>query len=690
MIIRREIVKKLFCMFSAIGAGAKGMAAARVELNGMHGRWQCLGGMDIDHQANRVFERQLGVRATTRDLRDREQYIAMEGHEPPPGWIEAMPADVRAAAQNERPDAVFLSAPCKGFSGLLSETKSKTAKYQALNRLTLRGVWLMLEAWPDDLPPIILFENVPRMATRGKVLLDQICAMLRAYGYVVTPSKHNCGEIGNLAQSRERFLLVARRLDVVPNFLYEPPRHALRAVGDVLRHLPLAGDARGGVMHRLPSLQWRTWVRLAFVEAGSDWRSLNRLAIEDGNLRDYLLVPAMNNGGYGVRRWDEPTGVVASESRPSNGAFSVADPRVEQSAAWNAGQHYGVHQWTEPTGTIGAQQYPNQGRFAVADPRVEANDFHGFRVVPWAGQAGTVTSGRCSPGSNAQAVADPRRPETKHNNCFRVVRFDQAAGTVTGGTGPSAGGQAVADPRHATTGRPFGKYHCADWNGSTKTVISSDDHGAYAVADPRPDWDRHGNNLVVGRWDEPSRTVIAGGKGVQGGYLSIADPRSGLAADRGAYLSGGHYGVVPWSESSGAVSSAACHDNGRWSVADPRIDALPAFDDRLIATIIAEDGTHHRPFTTLELAALQSLFDPEDPLEASAFTADFTADVSSDSMHREWIGNAVPKKAAMAIGTEILRTLMLADAGETFALSATPIWVRPVVAALTMAQGVVA
>ncbi len=572
-----DIVKNLFCMFSAVGAGAEGMAAAQVEVAGMHGRWQCLGGIDIDEKANRVFERRLGVRAMTRDLMDREQYLAFHDHEPPPGWVEATPADIRAAAQHQRPHAVFLSAPCKGFSGLLSETKSKTGKYQALNRLTLRGVWLMLEAWPDDPPDIILFENVPRLATRGRDLLDRITAMLRAYGYVVAETTHDCGELMGGAQHRRRFLLVARRLDKVPNFLYEPPKRPMRAVGDVLRHLPLAGDPSGGVMHRLPMLQWRTWVRLAFVEAGSDWRSLNRLAVEDGQLRDYLLVPDMHRGGYGVRRWDEATGVVASESRPSNGAFSVADVRLPP------------------------------------------NDFCGFRVVRWDRAAGTVTSGSCSPGSNTQSVADLRPP-----------------------------------------GELFGKYEVADWVGQVRTVISgsTSGNGAYAVA----------------------------------------DVRTGLDAGRGSYLTGGHYGVVPWNGRSGAVSASACHDNGRWSIADRRVcemeqsgkSTMPAMDEKLVAVILAEDGSHHRPFTTLELGALQSLYDPEDPAELAAFTGDYTGESSSDSMHREWIGNAVPRAAAMAIGTEILRTLMLADAGETFSLSATPIWVRPVVTALTLAQGGIA
>jgi hypothetical protein len=60
----------------------------------------------------------------------------------------------------------------------------------------------------------------------------------------------------------------------VPPFLYEPPKRPLRGVGEVLDRMPLPGDTpRGGPMHRVPALQWKTWVRLAFVEAGKDWRS---------------------------------------------------------------------------------------------------------------------------------------------------------------------------------------------------------------------------------------------------------------------------------------------------------------------------------------------------------------------------------------------------------------------------------
>lgn len=135
-------------------------------------------------------------------------------------------------------------------------------------------------------------------------------------------------------------------------------------------------------------------------------------------------------------------------------------------------------------------------------------------------------------------------------------------------------------------------------------------------------------------------------------------------------------GGETWGKPSGAVSAAAGHDNGRWNVADPRV-TLPAADEKLTARIIAEDGTWHRPFTTLELAALQSLFDPDDALEL---------DGQSDSAWRERIGNAVPSAAAQAIAGVMGHTLLLAWSGETFALGSTPIWVRPMVIALSTYQ----
>lgn len=580
-------------LFCGLAGGAKGFNQARPDIGAARARFVCVGGIDNDPAAIADFTRIAGVRGTVLDLFDRDQYRDFHGCEPPRDWREASTPDIHAAFHGQRPHVLFLSAPCKGFSGLMPESKSRTAKYQALNRLTLRGIMLTLEAYKDDPVEVILFENVPRIASRGRHLLDQITALLRAYGYVVAETTHDCGELGGLAQSRKRFLLVARHRDKVPPFLYEPTRRPLRSVGTVLDRMPLAGDVeRAGPMHRVPALQWKTWVRLAFVEAGSDWRSLNRLEVEDGYLRDYLVVPAHYSGWLGVRKWEESTGAVAGESLPSNGAFSIADPRAAAGAAQY--QQYGVMRMTDTAGAVIGVKSPGQGTFSVADPRHTGPAKHNneFRIVPWRGEAGAVTSAH----GTGQCVQDPR---------------------AVGGFGGA------------------GKYQVSRYREAAGTVIARSDtgHGAYAVADPRPTNQRQPGD---------------------------------------AYLTNGHYGVVGWNGSSGAVSAAAGHDNGRWSVADPR---LPGARENVTCVIRSLDGTWHRPFTTLELAALQSLVDPEEKLELDGL---------SDQAWRERIGNAVPPAAAQAIGEEIGRTLLLAWTGQTFALGATPIWVRDLAMAMTL------
>ncbi|MDH1009959.1 DNA cytosine methyltransferase [Pseudomonas nicosulfuronedens] len=557
MTIKRKLYHFHFCC--GLGGGAKGFNKARPRVGNVEAEWECLGGIDVDPAGLADFSRLAGVPGTLLDLFTRDQYIRFHGKEPPPGWREATPEDVRRAAQGKRPDAVFISSPCKGASGLLSEKMSLTPKYQALNELTLRCIWLMGEAWADDPVPLIVFENVPRLATRGRHLLDQINSLLSSFGYAVAETTHDCGELGGLAQSRKRFLLVARHVEKVPPFLYEPEKKSLRAVGDILGRMPMPGDIdAAGPMHRIPSLHWKTWVRLALVEAGSDWRSLNKLAIEDGHLRDLIIVPEYRSGYLGVHGWDETAGTIAGRSSPTNGAFSVADPRYRQAANWNHGQQFGVIRWGESSPTIPGQTMPGQGTFSVADPR--------------------------------------------------------------------------------------------------------------------PNWNRHSGNYRVIPFDRPAGTIIAGGKGVQGGQQSVADPRILHRGKGDNYLTGGHYGVIGFDQHSGAIAASSRYDSGRFSVADPRI---PEADERLTCIIRSLDGTWHRPFTTLEKAALQSLVEPEEYL---------VLDGMSDKDWSERIGNAVPPHAAEAIGHVMGTTLLLAGMGETFMLSSMPIWVRPVAVALSVSQ----
>lgn len=189
------------------------------------------------------------------------------------------------------------------------------------------------------------------------------------------------------------------------------------------------------------------------------------------------------------------------------------------------------------------------------------------------------------------------------------------------------------------------------------------------------------------RWNGSTGAVLGNAHPWDNGRWSVSDPRPlGLMGkDRNSYVNQAHYGVVSWAGTSNAVPAFAKNNNGAWSVGDPRFLmpagpaplTLPDPKDRLVAVIIAPDGTWHRPFTTLDLAALQSMIDPEE-----AFG--FDLDGSSDSAKRERIGNAVPALSAKAIASVMGRTLLLAWSGESFFLSQDPIWVQPLTIALSV------
>lgn len=724
--IERDILHgHLFC---GVGAGAKGFnrGAARVGIT--RARSVCVGGIDVDAAACRDFERIAGVKATCMDLFTLEQYRAFHGKMPPAGWREAGPPDISRSFGGRRPNIVFLSAPCKGFSGLLSETSSKLDKYQALNGLTLRGVWLLLEEYKDDPIELIVFENVPRIATRGRSLLDQIIALLRSYGYAVAESTHDCGELGGLGQSRKRFLLVARHQEKVPAFLYEPPKHRLLGVGEVLEKLPMPLSGLGGAMHRMPSLQWQTWVRLAFVRAGADWRSLNDLAVEEGFLRDYGIVPSREwfRGAYGVTAWDEPGPTVTSNGRPASGAFSVADPRAGGLVSSDR-PNYGVNEWKQPGATVTSARSPGQGRGAVADPRVDGHPRSvQLGVRPWGKPAGVVT-GQMAAGQGPNAVADPRLHGDRFNHAYRIVRWEQPSPGISSARGALA---AVSDPRFGNwhPGASSSKMRVTPWDDTARPVTGSQQvgSGAGAVADPRFEGMERSPMMGVKEWTEPAN-LIAGQSYPSNGSYAVADPRapdgglggkyrvtkmeepagtviSASTTGNGAFAvadvrfrkglkdfqTGGHYGVVGWDQTSRAVFGHGKYDNGFNSVADPRDEAatfapsnedeksdilLPARVDRLICIILALDGTWHRPFTTLELAALQGLVDPEEQFELDGL---------SDSAWRERIGNCVPPPSAQAIANVMFETLLLAWSGTTFTLSSQPIWVRDVAVSLSV------
>ena len=435
-----------FHLFCGAGGGALGFSWATRVYGGLRGRFRSLGGVDSHPRRCMDFGLLLGEPATCLDLFAADDYADFHGKRPPEGWREATPSDIRAAAGDERPDVVFTSSPCKGFSGLLSGEKAAAPKYQALNRLTLRGIWLSLEAWADDPPGFFVFENVPRIVQRGAHLLEQIVSLLTYYGYAVHKDAHDCGELGGLAQHRQRFLLLARHVKRVRPFLYKPELQRVRAIGDVVGPMAMPEDAAGGPMHKLPRLKMDTLVRLALIPAGKDWRALK--SVDHTQLRMVpvdVAGPKFNNC-FRIVSWSEPSPAVTGGAGPSSGGLAIADPRVGE---WHGGV-LGVQAFDQASATVAGSSRPTNGTFSVADPRLSAtmgDKSVTLRVKPWDGPAPTVTGASSVWDSGGFAVGDPRLRIEPRNGTLGVQGWDGPSATVTGSLDVQAGPAAVQDPR---------------------------------------------------------------------------------------------------------------------------------------------------------------------------------------------------------------------------------------------------
>jgi len=362
----RFTVLHLFC---GLGGGALGFKRA-----GFRG----VGAFDVDADCCCDFELLVGEPSTVADLG------------------EMTPDELRAQCSG-RPDVVFTSPPCKSFSGCLPAATAETEPYLQLSSLALRGVWLVLEAW-DPPPSLIVLENVPRIMSRGRHWLDQLSGLLRAYGYAVSETTHDCGELGGLAQHRRRFLLVARHMAQVPEFLYKPPLRRVRGVGEVLGGLPVPLPGASDGLHRLPRMSPLNWLRLALIPAGGDWRDLPKA----------VALPqraSRHNGPWGVNRWDAGSHTVVAEGTPRNTWCSVQDPRVTCQRREGS---LGVRSWTQSSVAVIANGTHHNGPWQVADPRLAHNprpDSYG--VLDWAEPSHCIRAVQ-KPQNTSDSVADPR------------------------------------------------------------------------------------------------------------------------------------------------------------------------------------------------------------------------------------------------------------------------------------------
>ncbi|MCY9541833.1 DNA cytosine methyltransferase [Paenibacillus alvei] len=615
-------------LFGGIGGASAGLLKSQAEYAGKLYRFKLLCSIDSDpvacHNHDLITGEKTGV---VMDLFRRWQYEAWHGHEPPEDWREMTPWDMWQAFDQQVPFFLFTSPPCKGLSGLLPQGKANSSKYQALNYLTVSGLELALSACEEyggTVPAIIQLENVPRITSRGKQLLRQIEKLLKKYGYAVSiRADHNLGEIGGLGQNRVRFLIMARHEAQIPNVIYYPERKPLRSIGDILEPLPAPGDTvSGGPLHRLPRLQWKTWMRLALIPAGGDWRDLNK--VDWQNLR---VTHEPRRGAYEVADWEEPSRAVTSTAGPgrSNGVTAVSDPRL---------------------------QINGEGKTNIL--RVQSS-----------GEPSVCVTGAAGPHQGGSCIADPTLSERpgRHPAQYRIVRADEVGPCVTGSR-LGSGAIAVADPRVNTKLHPD-SYGVQDWGATAKTVRSANRimQAAGSVTDPRvPNRPgRYTDQYRMQAVEGPAATVT-GSTDVQNGAQLIADPRI-KSAPRADTM-----GVQDWGTTAKTVTGSMDVHAGAAAVADPRI---PADNEQGVWMIIAQDGTWHRPLTTYELAMLQSF--PTHLPDGRPFQLESC----SDAKAREYIGNAVPRDAQEEMGNVLLLAGAQAEAGISFEMSWNPVWVAP-------------
>lgn len=495
---------KLYTVNFCCGIGGQdlGLEQSSHTYKGIVGKFETMLGIDVDPNACRNFERITGNKSACIDLFTRRQYIMFHGHEPGPEWEELTPQRLRVVV-GRRPDVVIMSPPCKGNSRLLSKKRAQEPKYVALNELPERIYQLVTEAWFDDLPPILLMENVPGIKDegRGNVALKNINQRLASHGYVFHEGLYDCGEWGGLGQKRIRYLHIARLPSKVPSFVFQPPKLPLKSIGDIIGPLPMPGDIeKGGKMHRIPKLAWKTWERLALIPAGKDWRALEKF---DRN---------QWGGAWRIIPWNEPSNAVTAATKgvgQSTGASALADPRLEYVQGF--GNKYRVVSADEPCPTVTGSRL-GSGAPIYADAKVP--DYANLcRVADWKEPGPTITGGN-GPSNGALSVADPRlnKRDGRYPGTYRVIPWYEPASTVIGQSDVQTGALNVSDPRIKTKWSGAGNYGIMEWDKPAKTITgSSDIHaGAAALADPRiPDPEERGIFIIIaadGTWHRPITT----------------------------------------------------------------------------------------------------------------------------------------------------------------------------------------
>lgn len=624
-------------LFCGLGAYTLGTLRARSRAGS---RFRSIGAFDIDAIACKDFELLTGEMAQVVDL----------------GKIKPWEMAKRCEGV---PDVVVMSPPCKGYSGCLPESMSKSEKYEALNKLAYDSVRLALKSWPGQLPKLILLENVPRMLTRGADWLAKIKRLLRRHEYDISLEPHDCGEWGGLAQKRERLLLVARLRTACPSFLLRPPNLGLQPMSSVLWQLPapVPHSTAGGPHHRLPEVNALNWLRLAAIPPGFDWRCIpERVHLVDVDPRMGGNTANRQTGFYGVCSSDEPGHTVIAHARCGNASWAnVADTRLGDRATRHNGG-FGVGNSDLPAHAVLGEGTVRNTFTSVEDrrvkPRLGYSPHAGTMGVGDSSRSSTTVIGSADIHNSPTAIADDRT-EPRFPGSIRSGAFEHEDGAI--------------DPR-STCSRFEDALGVSDIGRPYKTPVIGHqkiENSPSSIADTRVTEQRRGNFRVQDP-RKPSATI-------RGEHRPTTSPAS--VADERLLFQPTHELVAgqPWTGDRDAWT------RGDFWLVGPEVKiAKGARGTYLI--IRAPDGTVHRPMTTAELMLLQGIpvwHRPGDPteLELGDPTGQWVQLGGADALVREHVGNAVPVPTAQAIG-EVMLDLLDQGATEVYQLSSGGVWVR--------------
>jgi site-specific DNA-cytosine methylase len=425
---------------------------------------------------------------------------------------------------------------CVGLSGCLSKRLSKTKKYQDFNGLALRGIQLAVETWKHSptskrkQPGLIVFENVPLIKSRGKDLLVKIVALLQAEGYSVNMSSHCCGEIAeDLAEKRPRFLLVARHMATVPDFLRKPKKHTPLAIKQVLCELPPPRpDTKGG--HRLPELSDLNDLRLACIPAGGDWRDLpEKVYLYHCRSEELEAVTGIRwcetegrqTGKLGVLAWEKAARTVIGNARVCQTWASVQDPRIGWATDGVYGDRphaYGVADPDEPSATIRGKQLLVNSKASVVDPRLTCTPRATAYGMAADDQPSRTILGAQGHDNAVGSAVDPRLGHAPYKDSYGVEDMDRPGSVVRGEHTIRQAPAAAQDPRlsrrKAKPAKDHGiRYDERGWPIPTHELVRLDDGRLVLYGPPRdftskrPAYPRMVIRSYDGTWHRPLTTA---------------------------------------------------------------------------------------------------------------------------------------------------------------------------------------